>query len=183
MASAKATRPEPAGGLPKSTMIASVGVILFAGVATYMILQWSGSRSHTAALRVELAEATALEVQVHSELDPLEAELASTHGRTDQLNPGKLTFCNQTNRPITITMLAATWLDANEEFQTFSSEAFGRDLFRVGAKERQVLSFARGNWDGSVTYYALWVRTGSGEYPLAGTWPSDPSHCLNWTTD
>lgn len=182
MASAKEARPEHAG-LPKSTMVASVLVIVFAGVATYTILMWSGARTHTAAMRAELVEVSTLETQVHAELDPLEQELGQIRGRTDQLNPGKLTFCNQSAQPVSISMLAATWLDANEKFQTFTSEPFGRDLFRVGPRERQVLSFPRGNWDGSVTYYALWVRTGSGEYPLAGTWPADPNHCLNWTVE
>lgn len=183
MASAKGTQPQPDGGLPKSTIWASSLVVLFAGVATFMILQWSGSRAHTAALRVELVEVNALDAQVHGELDPLEQELAGIRGKTDRLNPGKLTFCNQSRSRVTIAKLAATWLDAEEEFQTFNSEAFGRNLFRVDPGERKVLSHAGGNWDGWVTYYSLWVRSASGEYPLAGTWPADPDHCLNWTLD
>ncbi len=166
-------------GLPKSTILASGLVILFAGAATFMILQWSGSRSHTAELRTQLAESTTLEAQVHSELDPLERELGGIHGRTDQLNPGKLAICNHSSQPIVVARLAATYLGPDEKFETFNSEAFGRDLWRLGPGDRKELAHSPAGWDGSVTYYAMWLRKGGDEYPYGGMWPAaQPDFCV-----
>lgn len=168
-------------GLPKSTVLVSAVAIAFAGLATFMILKWSDSRAASAELRTQIAEVEAEAEGIRGDVDSVEQQLGSLAERTSILVRGKLSVCNFSSEVVTVESAAATWLGDDGRYRTFNSTEHGKDLWRVPPGEQTVLELPRAAWDGSVTYYALWLRVAGQEYPFAGTWPPEEGDdCVLW---
>lgn len=179
----EAAEPTPSAqaGLPKSTMIVSALAIAAAVLMTFVLVQWSDARTKSAELSAEIAEIDGRLAELRPELAAAEGQLSGLEERTGLLAPGKLAVCNHSASTVTVKMVAATWLGEDGELRTFNSTDHGLDLWRVPAGERQVIERPQAGWDGSVTYYALWLRAQGQEFPFAGTWPPDEGNdCVEW---
>lgn len=167
-------------GLPRSTVFVSVGAIALSGVLALIIVTWSDKRTQAATLRDEIADLEPTLAEKRQELASLERQRDVLRSQTDLFARGKLCVSNhKPNDPVTIQKLAVVYLDETGHFQTFNSEAYGDDLWTIPAgHRRQPLSYSRGGWDGSVTYYAMWIEAEDKEGPRAGEWPIDPEYCL-----
>ncbi len=171
-------------GLPKITMMISFVAILFAGALAYVIMTWADANAAKAEAQLIIDdEVLVQEEQVAGELKVFEDQLAALKERAGVLVRGKMAVCNNSTGTITVSLLAATYLNDAGEFETFNSEGFGRQLWRIPAGEKQLLTYSQGstNWDGDVGYYSMWLEAGGQEYPFAGTWPSDSEYCVRWT--
>jgi len=166
-------------GLPRSTVIASSVAIVFIGLTTFSLLKWTGSHDTAAALRIEIDEAAATEAELREELAPLAAQYDRLKGRTDVLGIGKLTVCNSSDERITISQVASIYYnDESSEFQIFNSQKHGHGLWSLEPGEVRELSFPSAGWDGSVTYYALFIND---LVPYGGVWPLKAGHCIRHT--
>ena len=170
-------------GLPKATIMVSFVTILIAGAATFLAMQWSGSRATSQQLQKQLDELTAQENQVSQELGDLRGQYTGLENRASVLGTGTFVFCNNSDETVTIKHLASTWLDANGEFKTFSTEEYGKDLWVIRPNSRVTLDFGRGAiWDGSVTYYSLILertneRRETEQIPFSGYWKAEQTEC------
>ena len=167
-------------GLPKSTVVVAGFAIAMAGVMTFLILKWSDSRTASTLLREQIAE---VEVQIEAlrpQLEVVEGDLGGLEERTQLLDRGKLAVCNYSGDTVTIKVVSTTWFGDDGEFKTFNSAEKGLDLWKIPAGERMVLTHPASGWDGSVTYYALWLRALGEEYPFAGPWPPGEDDCVLW---
>lgn len=179
----EAAEPAPSthAGLPKSTMAVAGVAIAMAGLMTFTLVQWSDARTRSAELSAEIAEIDARLAELRPELVAAEGQLSGLEERTGLLAPGRLAVCNHSGSTVTVKMVAATWLGADGELQTFNSTDHGLDLWRIPAGERLVLERPQAGWDGSVTYYSLWLRAQGQEFPFAGTWPpAEGGDCVEW---
>lgn len=166
-------------GLPKSTMIAATVAIVFTGTTTFFLIKWIGSRDAATQLRADIEEAQANEATLREQLDPLATQYDRLKSRTDVLWVGKLSVCNSSDETVTISRLASVYLDEEGAFTVFNSEDHGHDLWKLGPGEVRELSYPAAGWDGSVTYYALWISySGGRESPYAGPWPLKAGHCV-----
>lgn len=184
-----AEAPAPAAaGLPKSTMVIAGFAIAMAGLMAFVLLKWSDSRTAAGELGVQIAEVDAELAQVRPELHTAEGQLAGLEERTGLLAHGKLAVCNFSAETVTVKMVAATWLGEEGEFESFNSTEHGLDLWRIPPGERLVLDRPASGWDGSATYYSMWLRAQGQEFPFAGTWPpaegdggADGDDCVLWS--
>lgn len=168
-------------GLPKSTILVAAAAIFFLGVGTFFLLKWTGSRAQTQEYRLQMDELRPTVEGLQAELTSLQNQLQQLQGQTSIFVRGQLKVCNFSDEPVSISSLAVTYLDDAGAFRTFHSEPYGKDLWRVQPGQEMVLSYPQGGWDGTVTYYAFWLRAGGNLYPFAGPWPLDKDHCVNWT--
>lgn len=171
-------------GLPKATMITAAIAIVFVGAATFFGMQWKGALAQTQTLRTEMGPVSEQEEALRTELSALQRQYADLQGRTDVLSNGKFEVCNESTSNVTVSKVAATYVDAVGEYQTFNSEPFGSRIWQIIPGERKLLTFAQGNveWDGSVAYFAALLRGPDGQsYPYAGMWPPNAAGCLRWT--
>ena len=178
MTSGDAARSGPPAGLPRSTLVVAAVAIVFVGLATFFLLKWTGSRDAATALRTEIQEVSDQEAGLREELEPLATQYDRLKGRTDVLWVGKLSVCNTSSETITISRLASVYLAEDGTYATFNSEEIGRNLWRLGPGEVRELSYPAAGWDGSVTYYSLWVNDVT---PYAGPWPLKAGHCIRHT--
>jgi hypothetical protein len=172
---------ESAQGLPRSTVAVSAVAILFAGLGTFVLMQWTGSRTRAGELRAAIEQATARETELRSQADPLAEQYERLKGRTDLLWTGKLKVCNSTDDEVVVSPLAAVYLAEDGSFVTFNSSDHGSDLWRLAPGEVRELSFPDAGWDGSVSYYSLWIKGSHGEVPYAGAWPVEAGFCVRHT--
>lgn len=169
-------------GLPRPTIVVAAVAIGLAVAMTFVILKWSNARAAAAALRAEIVEVDAQIAALRPELTGVEGALGGLEQRAELLDRGKLTVCNYSGDPVTVKMVAATWLDGEGRLTTFNSTDQGLDLWRIPPGERVVLDHPQSGWDGSATYYSLWLRVRGQEYPYAGTRSSDGDDCsVTWT--
>ena len=175
-------------GLPKATIMVSFVTILIAGAATFLAMQWQGSRTASQALQKQLDEEILPEETVVSqELGALRTQLTDLQNQASILETGEFYFCNNDEVPVTIKHLATTFLNSAGEFETFSTEEYGEDLWEIQPRSRVKLDFGRGAiWDGSVTYYSLILEIGdedgeSEQIPFSGYWKPEQTECvLSW---
>jgi hypothetical protein len=168
-------------GLPKSTIVVAGFAIALAGLMTFMILKWSDSRTAATGLRAEIAELDGQIAALRPELTGAEGQLGGLEQRTELLSRGKIAICNYSGDQVTVKMVAATWLGEDGTFTTFNSAEKGLDLWRIPAGDRALIDHPLSGWDGSATYYSLWLRVGGQEYPYAGTWPTGSDDCsITW---
>lgn len=177
-------------GLPKATIMVSFVTILIAGTATFLAMQWTGSRAASQAVSEQLeGEVIPLETEVSQELGALRTQLTDLQTQASILGTGKFHFCNNDDIPVTIKHLSATFLDSAGKFETFSTEEYGENLWEVPPRTRVVLDFGRGAiWDGSVTYYSLILEMGEADedgdreqIPFSGYWKPEQTECvLSW---
>lgn len=171
-------------GLPKATVISALAAIVFVVAATFFGMQWSGARNQAATLETEIANISEREAELTTELDALQAEYRELQGRTDILANGSFEICNESSSEVTVSRLAATYVNADGGFETFNSEPYGSRLWQIVPGERKSLTFEQGDvaWDGSVVYYAAELRGPDGQtYPFAGMWPPNAAGCFRWT--
>lgn len=169
-------------GLPKSTIVVAGFAIALAGLMTFAILKWSDSRTAATGLRAEIAEVDAQLAGLRPELTGVEGQLGGLEQRTELLERGKIAICNYSGDQVTVKMVAATWLGEDGKFTTFNSTEKGLDLWKIPAGERVLIDHPQSGWDGSATYYSLWLRARGQEYPYAGTWPTGSDDCsIKWT--
>ncbi len=170
-------------GLPKITMMISAVAIAFAGILAFLILKWTDSNAAATEARLMIEELGTAEDEVSAILNEVEGRLAGLEERSNVLIKGKLSVCNLSTEPVSVSLLAATHLNDQGAFETFNSETLGKGLWRIGPGETQALTYAQGavTWDGDVSYYAMWLMAGGQEYPYAGTWPADEEFCIRWT--
>ena len=167
-------------GLPKATMITAAIAIACIGAATFFGMQWKGAMATAEALRTELVPVSEQHETLSAELDALQKQHRELQGRTDVLANGTFEVCNESTNTVTVSKLAATYVDADGDYQTFNSEGFGSRIWQVVPGERKQLTFEQGDvvWDGSVVYFAAIL---DGQYPYAGMWPPTTAGCLRWT--
>lgn len=159
-------------GLPKSTIVVAAVAIALAGLAAFVVLKWSDSRAAASELTTRIAEIDEEAAGVRSELESVEGELSGVEQRTGVLKRGKMQICNFSGAQVVVESVAATWMDDQGEYHTFNSTDHGLDLWRVESGQRLALDHPESGWDGSVSYYAVWVREkGGGQLPYAGPWP------------
>jgi hypothetical protein len=169
-------------GLPKSTIVVAGLAIALAGMMTFAILKWSDSRTAATGLRAEIAEVDAQLAGLRPELTGVEGQLGGLEQRTELLERGRMTICNYSGDQVTVKVVAATWLGVDGKFTTFNSAETGLDLWKIPAGERVLIDHPQSGWDGSATYYSLWLRVRGQEYPYAGTWPAGSDDCtITWT--
>lgn len=171
------------GGLPKVTMLISAVAIIFAGIAAFVIMKWTDARTAAGEARLTIEELETAEAEIGAELGQREDRLAELETRSSVLINGKLVICNSSSEPVTVKLLAATYLTSDGAFEVFNSESLGDNLWRIGPGDREELTYSQGSttWNGDVAYYAMWLLAGSDEYPFAGTWPANPNFCVRWT--
>lgn len=169
-------------GLPKATMMVSFVAILIAAGATFLAMQWTGTRTESAQIQQQLDEITVQETQVSQELGDLRGQLTELQRRTNVLGTGTFVFCNNGDTTVTIKHLSSTFLSPAGAFETFSTEAYGEDLWEVPAGSRVDLDFGDGAiWDGSVTYYSVVLEVEGSQYPFSGFWKPEQTECvLSW---
>lgn len=169
-------------GLPKATIMVSFVTILTAAVATFLAMQWTGSRATSDQLRQQLDEVTLQETQISQELGDLRGQLTDLQRRTNVLGTGSFVFCNNGDTKVTIKHLSSTFLNPAGEFETFSTEAYGEDLWEVASGSTMKLNFGDGAiWDGSVTYYSVVLEVDGSQYPFSGFWKPEQTDCvLSW---
>jgi hypothetical protein len=175
-------------GLPKATIMVSFVTILTAGVATFLAMQWSGSRAASQTVNQQLeSEVIPLETEVSQELGILRGQLTDLQTQASVLGSGPFYFCNNDDVPVTIKHLASTFLNSSGEFETFSTEEYGENLWEVPARTQVKLDFGRGAiWDGSVTYYSLILEKDNeggdrAQIPFSGYWKPEHTECvLSW---
>jgi len=177
-------------GLPKVTITVSFVTILIAGAATFLAMQWSGTRAASQAVNQQLEEEVIpLETQVSQELGTLRSQLTDLQTQASILGTGSFHFCNNDEVPVTIKHLSATYLNSAGEYETFSTEEYGENLWEVPPRTRVKLDFGRGAiWDGSVTYYSLILELGDEDeqgdreqIPFSGYWKPEQTECvLSW---
>lgn len=167
-------------GLPRPTMIAAAVAILLIGAFAFLVVTWGNARAVGAEVTTQLTELNAVLEEKRAELDPLKRQLTTLQGQTDMFARGKMCVTNTlTDAPVTIEKLAVVYLDDNGDFQTFNSGVYGDDLWTIGpGRARQELSYPRGGWDGSVTYFAMWIEAQGDDGPQARVWPLDPEFCV-----
>lgn len=167
------------GGLPRSTTLTSFGTIALIGVLAFFIVSWNNKRTQAATLRDEIAGLDTTLEEKRAELAPLERQHQALQGQTDLFARGKMCVRNpSSDQRATITKLAVVYLDEDGRFETFSSDDAGGVTWSVAPGHTELLSHPGSDWDGSVTYYALWYVVGGQEVPLADPWPLDPEHCV-----
>lgn len=108
-------------GLPKSTIVVAGVAIALAGLATFVVLKWSDSRTAAGELTTRIAEVDAEAAGVRDELESVEGELSGVEQRTSVLKRGKLQICNFSGAPVVVEKVAATWMDDEGEYRTFNS--------------------------------------------------------------
>lgn len=175
-------------GLPKATIMVSFVAILTAAAATFLAMQWSGSRATSQTLNQQLEdEVIPLETEVSKELGALRTQLTDLQAQASVLGSGPFYFCNNDDVPVTIKHLSSTFLNSAGEFETFSTEEYGEDLWEVPPRTKVKLDFGRGAiWDGSVTYYSLILEKASedgdrAQIPFSGYWKPEHTECvLSW---
>ena len=169
-------------GLPKSTIVVAGVAIALAGLATFVVLKWSDSRTAAGELTTRIAEVDAEAAGVRDELESVEGELSGVEQRTSVLKRGKLQICHSSGAPVVVEKGAATWMDDEGEYRTFNSTEHGQDLWRVEpGGERLALEHPASGWDGAVSYYAVWLRVNGDQFPFAGPWPPPGGDdCLRW---
>lgn len=174
----------PAGehaGLPRSTVMVAAVAILFAGLMTFFILKWAGARTATQDAKAQMADLQPKAQELTTNLAAVQGQLDKLKGQTNVLTRGKFKVCNRSHDAIVVVYLAATYLDEQGNFQTFNSSEYGKDLWRLEAGQIQELNYLRGDWDGSVTYYAAEIHAGNNDYLYAGAWPLDEDFCILWS--
>ena len=167
-------------GLPKATMVTAAIAIVCVGAATFFGMQWKTALGTAKALRTELIPISEQDEALRTELNELKRQFADLQGRTDVLSNGKFEVCNESSKNVTVSKLAATYVDEAGKFRTFNSEGFGSRIWQIVPGERKLLTFDQGDvdWDGSVVYFAAIL---DGQYPYAGMWPPTTAGCLRWT--
>ena len=169
-------------GLPKATIMVSFATILIAALATFLAMQWTGSRAASDQLQQQLDEITQQETVIDQELGELQSQWSDLQERTDVLGTGSFVFCNNGDTTVTIKHLSSTFLNPAGEFETFSTEAYGEDLWEVASSSKIDLDFGNGAiWDGSVTYYSVVLEVDGAQYPFSGFWQPEQTDCvLSW---
>lgn len=169
-------------GLPKSTIVVAGVAIALAGLATFAVLKWSDSKAAAVELSAEIATLDEEAAGIRGELESVEGELTGVEQRTSVLKRGKMAICNFSGAPVVVEKVAATWMDDAGEYHTFNSGDHGQDLWRVEpGGQRLALDHPASGWDGSVSYYAAWLRVGGDQFPFAGPWPPPgEDDCLRW---
>jgi hypothetical protein len=168
------------GSLPRATVVASVVTIAAVTLATFFGMRWYGSRVATRALEADIAVAKTTTAALSEQLAPLAREQRRLEERSSVLWVGTLKVCNSSDRPVTITQLAAIYPDSEGTFQTFNSEEQGHAQWRLAPGEVRELSDPQSGWDGSVSFYSLWIRDRGEERPFAGTWPAEAGYCVRY---
>lgn len=142
--------PEPAG-LSKTTMIVAIAGIVCLAAASFFDLKWLSASSAVAK---------------QEEQNTLLKQIAPL------LQNGKFELHNQSAKPLVITSLGATYLDASGQYKTYNSTGYSQTWeFRLG--QRMKLEAVNGTqtvWDGAVIFYAMNFSYGGNEYFLTGTW-------------
>lgn len=83
-----------------------------------------------------------------------------------------MAVCNDADRPLTVTAVAATYWDGEGKLQNFSSAAAQWHTWQVGGRESQKLALSGepdSSWDGSAVFYAMDVSRDGRSALLAGT--------------
>lgn len=169
-------------GLPKATIVVSFVTILIAAVATFLAMQWTGSGAASDQLQQQLDEITLQETQISQELGDLRSQWTDLQTKTNVLGTGSFVFCNNGDSKVTIKHLSSTFLNPSGAFETFSTEAYGEDLWEVASSSKLKLDFGDGAvWDGSVTYYSVVLEVDGAQYPFSGFWKPEQTDCvLSW---
>jgi len=168
--------------LPKATITVSFVVILIAASATFLAMQWSGSRATSAEISTKLEEVTQQENEISQQLGEIRGQLTDLERRASVLGTGRFVICNNDKTNVTIKHLSSTYLNPSGEFETFSTESYGEDLWVVSPGSKVKLDFGGGRiWDGSVTYYSVVLEVEGAQYPFSGYWKPEQTDCvLKW---
>jgi hypothetical protein len=167
------------GGLPRSTILAASVSIGLIGVFAYFVVTWGNRRTEAATLRDEIAAIDTTLEEKGAELAPQRRQLETLQSQTDLFARGKMCVFNpSSSERVTIQHLAVVYMDEGGQFQSFNSDSAGGLTWTMDPGHRENLSRMDSGWDGSVTYYAMWLRVGTREFPIAAPWPLDPEHCV-----
>lgn len=170
-------------GLPRSTVLVSSGTIALIGVLAFFVVSWSNASSQGATIRNDIQAVETSLQEKRDELAPEQRKLATLQSQTDLFARGKMCVQNaSSDQKVTVRKLAVVYLDSSDRFQTFNSEAVGGVQWTIDPGHKEYLDYPRGDWDGSVTYYAIWYSIGGNEFPKAEVWPLDPEHCVRLQT-
>lgn len=168
----------------RAVTIAVVCCAVLGAVALLMTVLWSQARENSSALQQFLNSSP--ENQLHLlDQDPYKNSAPILR---QVLKNGSFQVCNDSNDPITITWLTATYLGEDHKFHTFNSTAYDWQnnwTVNPGGYKRSLslVQQTKVVWDGSVITYALGISHSGSDYVFSGLWANQKDGCLHLKLD